>query len=204
MPNKKEKGTMQSNKSVTGEKIYKHSLIIPILLPLLFNPLDAMEKDQPAQIRLDYLKNNPEYIATCAQWSFREWGRYTPKKTLQNFIESRFAYLNDDILPLTLIACDGNTPIGMCSLAKNRGICYGLEPWLSALYVIPGYRGRGIGGLLEKEICKKAREMGYHKIYCFTSNTDTVSWYEKHNWCKKSTERQHDHEVIVMEKDLMN
>ena len=153
-------------------------------------------------ITTDYLKNYPEHITTCAQWSFSQWGHYTPQKTLKNFIESRMEYLNDDILPLTFLAFDGLIPVGMCSLVKSKDICHQLLPWLTTLYVIPKYRKRGIGRLLEEKICVKAREMGYKKIYCFTSDKSVVLWYKKHNWRKKSTEQLHNHNVTMMEKDL--
>ncbi len=153
-------------------------------------------------ITIDYLKNHPVHVNTCAQWSFEQWGHYTPQRTLQSFVESRKEYLNDNILPLTLLAFDGKTPVGMCSLAASRDICLHLLPWLATLYVIPKYRGQGIGSLLKEKICAKAGEMGYKKIYCFTSDKAVISWYEKHNWHMKSTERLHNHNVTVMEKDL--
>lgn len=153
-------------------------------------------------LTFDYLKNHPELVHTCAQWSFNQWGKYTPQRTLQDFIESRKAYLNDDILPLTILAFDGQKPIGMVSLAKSKDICPDLLPWLSTIYVTPEYRGRGIGSLLQKKICDKAREMGYKKIYCYTSDSTVIPWYEKLNWHKKSIEWLHNHYVTVMEKDL--
>jgi len=122
------------------------------------------------RITIDYLKNHSEHVTTCAQWSFNQWGHYTPQRSLQDFIDSRKQYLNDDILPLTLLAFDDQTPIGMVSLAKGKDICLSLFPWLSTIYVIPQYRNKGIGSLLEGKICEKARQMGYKKIYCYTSD----------------------------------
>lgn len=154
------------------------------------------------EIIIDYLKNHPEHVITCAQWSFSEWGHYTPQRTLENFIESRKEYLNDDTLPLTLLAFDGKVPVGMCSLGKSKDILPQLLPWIPTLYVVPEYRGQGVGSLLEAKICEKARDMGYNKIYCYTSDTTVIPWYEKLSWRKKSTEWLRNHYVTVMEKDL--
>lgn len=153
-------------------------------------------------ITLDYLKNHPELVVTCAQWSFSQWGHHTPERTLQSFIESRKAYLNDDKIPLTLLAFIDNMPIGMISLSPSKDICKDLAPWLSTIYVIPEYRNKGIGTLLEEKICAKALAMGYKKIYCYTSDKSVIPWYEKLQWRKKCTEWLHNHEVTVMEKDL--
>jgi GNAT superfamily N-acetyltransferase len=165
-------------------------------------PLKKCKSGEPALIKVDYLKNHPEQVKTCAQWSFEMWGHHKPDQTLETFIESRKRYLNDDKLPLTLLAFDGAIPIGMCSLAENRGLQPGLCPWLAALYVHPKYRNQGIGKLLEESICKKARKMGYPKIYLFTSDQTVIPWYEKLKWRKKETAWLHNHEVTIMEKDL--
>lgn len=153
-------------------------------------------------IKIDYLKNHSEYVTLCAQWAFGEWGHYRPDLTLQTFIESQEKFLNDGHLPLTLLAFDGNTPVGMCSLAETRGLLPGLSPWLASLYVLPECRNRKIGALLEEAVCAKARTMGFTKIYLFTSDLKNVSWYEKHGWRVLSKEWHINHEVTTMEKDL--
>lgn len=153
-------------------------------------------------ITFDYLKHHQSHITTCAQWSCNEWGHHTPERPLQDFIESRKKYLNVDSLPLTILAFDGNTPIGMCSLTESRGIYPELCPWLAALYVVPEYRNRGIGRQLEERICTIARTMEYANIYCFTSDKNIMPWYKKHGWRVKGTDQLHNHEVIVMQKSL--
>lgn len=135
-------------------------------------------------------------------WSFQEWGHYKQGETLETFMEARKQYLNDATLPLTLVVFDGETPVGMCSLAQTRGILPELAPWLAALYVTPDYRNKKIGRLLEMEICNKAREMGFEKIYLFTSDPLIVPWYTALDWHTKGTEWLWDHTVTIMEKDL--
>ncbi len=43
-------------------------------------------------ITFDYLKNQLNLVTTCAQWSYNEWGHYTPDRSLDDFISSRKAY----------------------------------------------------------------------------------------------------------------
>jgi GNAT superfamily N-acetyltransferase len=153
-------------------------------------------------IKIDYLKNHTEHIITCATWSYKEWGHHRPGETLETFIESRKQYLNDTTLPLTLIAFDNDTPVGMCSLAITRGLLPDLTPWLAALYVTRDHRNKKIGTLLEAEISKKALAMGFEKIYLFTSDLTIIPWYEKLGWSIKGAEWLRDHTVTVMEKEL--
>lgn len=153
-------------------------------------------------ITFDYLKNHPELVITCAQWSFNQWGHHAPDRPLQSFIDSRKEYLNTDTLPLTILAFDGHKPVAMVSLAKSKDICPELVPWLSTIYVIPEYRGRGVGSMLEKRICEKALEMVYTKMYCYTSDKTVIPWYQKLNWTIKSVEWLRNHYVTVLEKDL--
>lgn len=154
-------------------------------------------------ITIDYLKNHPEHTTICAQWSFNQWGHRTPERTLDDYVKSREEYLNDTTLPLTLLAFDGKKPVGMCSLAANNDIDRALHPWLPTIYVIPEYRNQGIGSLLEEKICEKAKELGYKKIYCYTSDKYNIAWYEKYGWKVRSVEWFRDHEVTVMEKQLL-
>ncbi len=94
----------------------------------------------------------------------KEWGHYTPDRSLDDFISSRKAYTQyTNQLPLTIVAFQADVPVGMCSLTKTRGILPELTLWLSALYVVPKYRNQGIGALLEKEIVTIALRVGYTK-----------------------------------------
>lgn len=155
-------------------------------------------------LEIKYLKDCPEYIKTCAEWSFSSWGHYTPERTFADFIKSRQEYLNDYKLPLTMIALYNNIPVGMCSLAANRGILPELTPWLATLYVTPEYRSQGIGKALEQAICNKAKSLGFDKIYCFTSDLSIISWYQENGWSIRCNSEIHDHTVIVLEKNTKN
>lgn len=183
------------------QKIFLFLCSIMIILSGLSSSAKSVTMKE--KITIDYLKNHPEHVITCAQWSFGQWGHHTPERTLQSFIQSRKAYLNDTSIPFTLLAFIDQAPIGMVSLAPSKDICHDLMPWLSTIYVTPEQRSKGIGTLLEETICTKALDMGYKKIYCYTSDKTVIPWYEKLNWKKNSTQWLHNHEVTVMEKNLI-
>ncbi len=155
-------------------------------------------------LRFDFLKNHPEYIQTCAQWSFEEWGRYTPERTFDDFLEARRKYARyDNRVPFTLLVFSDDRLVGICSLAETRGILPELSPWLAALYVDPAYRKQGIGKLLERKISEIADSMGYENLYCFTSDEQVISWYLSQGWQVRQKSWIHDHEVTVLEKLLI-
>jgi RimJ/RimL family protein N-acetyltransferase len=160
-------------------------------------------KQNIIDIKIDYLRNYPDYVQTCALWSFNTWGHRTPDRSLDDFIASRQEYLNNTQLPLTLIALVDNKPVGMCSLSKIQKIRSDLKPWLGTLFVQENYRNRGIGGLLESSICQLAINMKYTDIYCYTSDKSVISWYENHNWKQFATDYVHDNvEVTILKKKL--
>ena len=157
-----------------------------------------------SDLEIKYLKDCPAQVQTCAQWSFETWGHHTPSRTLADFVASRQGYLNTDCLPFTLVAFKNQIPVGMCSLAANRGVLPKLTPWLAALYVEPQFRNQGIGQVLEQAICDHAKQMGFTKIYCFTSDLVVINWYQKRSWQMLSKEWLHGHEVAVLVKELFN
>src|SRR4051812_20450451 len=54
-----------------------------------------------------------------------------------------------DSIPLTLVAAEGNEPVGSVSLVESDLTGWDhLTPWLASLYVRPDWRGQGIGKLL--------------------------------------------------------
>jgi ribosomal protein S18 acetylase RimI-like enzyme len=61
-------------------------------------------------------------------------------------------------------AVDGN-PVGVayasCLLSLEHG---GFSGWLEELYVLPEWRGRGIGSCLIAEVITRAKELGWRAI----------------------------------------
>lgn len=82
--------------------------------------------------------------------------------------------------PQTLIAFYGHKPVGTVSL-WNADYRYrqDLTPWLSVLFVLPKYRQKGIGRILQSELLKTAKKAGFKKIYLMT---EMKNYYEKTGW----------------------
>jgi len=89
-------------------------------------------------------------------------------------------------MPFTLVAVDGNAPVGMATLKlKDLRSMPDLGPWLSSLYVIPARRGEGIGTSLISAVAEEARRREFHELFLFLSQRHMAlleGFYTKREW----------------------
>ena len=92
-------------------------------------------------IKIDLLKNHPNARPALAYIWHEVLGKiWVPDVPVERVI-ARFAdHLNDQALPITFVALDGDLPVGMCSLRENDGIRPDLTPWLGSLAIDPKYQ----------------------------------------------------------------
>ena len=119
-------------------------------------------------IKIDLLKNHSSAIPALAHiWHEvlgKIWVHDVPiERVITRLKESR----NDQALPITFIALDGDLPVGMCSLRENDGIRPDLTPWLGSLVVDPKHQKQGIGKMLVDATALKATELSFEKLYLF-------------------------------------
>lgn len=119
----------------------------------------------------NYLK---EYIKLCSV----EWGSKKSEQEMEKYIsdkEQRILIEDKVISVLGLI--EDNVLLGFISLfryedEKDKE----LTPWYATMYVKKGYRGKGYSRILNGEILKEAKKLGYKKVYL---KTDLINYYEK-------------------------
>lgn len=102
-----------------------------------------------------------------AYWSFNNWytSRNVPFKLVLNDYKRRAL---PDSLPCSFVACDDDLPVGMVSVKKSDMLGReGLTPWLSALYVAPEFREKGIGTELIRTVHNFCRHKRYSRIFLF-------------------------------------
>ena len=81
-----------------------------------------------------------------------------------------------DRIPLSLLALDG-VPAGTVNLiACDSKARPDLTPWLAALYVEPGHRGKGIGAALVRRLTAEAARIGCREMFL---ETDIPGFYER-------------------------
>lgn len=162
----------------------------------------ALDSDgNSAKIKIDLLKHHPEAIPTLSNIWSKMLGKWSPNVKSEEVEIWLHEWLNDSI-PLSYISLDGSTPVGMCSLQLNDGIRPDLMPWLGDLCIDQAYQKRGIGKLLVNATQKKAKELGFDKLYLFAPDPTIPSYYERLGWRKIGLDRYNGHPVTVMEVQL--
>lgn len=78
------------------------------------------------------------------------------------------------------IMADGENLVSFCTLAEKDCIKDdSLFPWIGFVFTAPEYRGHAYSGELIGEMCRKAAEQGYDKVYLAT---DHIGFYEKYGF----------------------
>ncbi len=160
--------------------------------------------EKKGQRDIRFLGDHPEAVPIVAGWIYEEWSMLYPGKTAK-YIESLLRRrLNKNKLPMTLVAFRSGRPVGTVSLkAQDMKIRTSLTPWVTSLYVVEQWRGRGIGGRLMKAIEKQAARLGFPRLFLLTVDPDLVErFYVRRSWRIRERIPSESYEVIIMEKDL--
>lgn len=154
-------------------------------------------------IKIKYLKEHPEAIPALAKIWYDVLGSiWVPEISIER-IEQRFHdHLNDELLPMTFVAFDGNKLVGGVSLRENDGVRLDLMPWLGSLVVDSSYQKRGIGGMLIDALKQKAIELHFKKLYLFTFDPTLPAYYARYGFNKIGMDEFRGHPVTLMETTL--
>ena len=115
-----------------------------------------------------YLK---EYYYLCAKtWSNRS------DDELDEYANNKLHSTSDKLI-CALGLIDNDILLGFISLFKYDGDeRMNLTPWYATMFVKEEYRNRHLSKILNEAILKKAKSLGYNKIYL---KSDLVNYYEK-------------------------
>jgi GNAT superfamily N-acetyltransferase len=162
--------------------------------------MSANNQERGMTLRIIPLAECPQFADVCAAWAFGQWGSQrggSLDRTRQRFILC--AQASDD--HLTLMALDGERPLGMASLwPSDDRQRRDLSPWLAGLFVHPDHRRQGIAQRLEAAIVRQARQRNHAALHLITDKSEAL--YAAWGWRPLERRRQHGGEVVVMEKKL--
>lgn len=127
----------------------------------------------------------PEFYPVLARWAYDEWYR-NRSLAFDLVLHAFFARTKDDSLPQSFVAVENSAPVGMATLKlDDLWARKDINPWLSSLYVHPGYRRHGIGQALVQSVISRARDIGFHDCYLFLGQTHKEclkEYYTKRGW----------------------
>ncbi len=133
-------------------------------------------------MKISYLAEHPQFIDALAPLVSAQLRPIDPEETLDGRVEKLHAHLNRDILPIAWIAHSKSRVFGTAALrVKDLPGREDLTPWPGGVFVVPRYRGRGIGAALCEAVERKAASIDTApRLYLFT--LDKQAWYSRLGW----------------------
>ena len=121
---------------------------------------------------------SPEYINAAISYFQKIWAK---PETMDVYSDCIAHSVSEDApLPRWYLLLDGADIIGCAGLITNDFISrMDLYPWLCALYIEPGHRGRNLGALLIEKAESDAKAGGFFNLYLCT---DHVGYYERYGF----------------------
>jgi len=116
------------------------------------------------------LADHKSAIPTISHWFETEWPNWYGPDGPGDATADLESWCDETTLPIARIALDETgCVIGIAALKSNGlGEEFGFGPFLSAMYVLPQYRGAGAGTLLTRAIAEVAKIHGYDMLYATT------------------------------------
>ena len=164
------------------------------------------DKADQKKVRIEHLAGyydaeHHNTILTLASWIQEEWEH--------SFLEATFEELVSEIeerttcrrIPGTFVALDGNRLVGTASIVTHdMSTRLDISPWLSAVYVPPKFRNRGIGSRLVRKVMQEAQILGAKRLYLFTP--DRMRFYTRLGWNILEQTRYYGEDVVIMSYEI--
>lgn len=146
-------------------------------------------------LTIDPLGEHRDLIALTVDWHVAE---FDPGGDRAMWMRAREEEARSEGVPCAWIAFMDAEPVGSVSLiASNMETRRELTPWLAALFVLPTWRGRGIGSALMERCVVEARTSRFSTLYLHTSTAE--SYYRRRGWISIGREPYEGVEVTLME-----
>ncbi len=140
-------------------------------------------------------------VLTLASWIQEEWGHSFLEATFEELVSELEERTTRRRIPETFVALEGDRPVGTASIVTHdMSTRSELSPWLSAVYVPPEFRNRGIGSKLVRRAMQEAEILGVKRLYLFTP--DRMRFYTRLGWNILEQTRYHGEDVVIMSYEI--
>lgn len=132
-------------------------------------------------MRIEYLADFESHLPTVAAWQQAQFGYLAPSVTLEQRTQRLRLSLQKGELPTTLVALSEDGALLGCAGILPATITHKhLSPWLSAVFVPPQHRRKGVASALSLRAVAEAGAMGHGKLYLFTPHSESL--YARLGW----------------------
>jgi len=130
----------------------------------------------PAAVIVAPMAKHRALLPVVAQWFISEWPSWYGADGPGDVSADLAAFAaSERELPVGVVALLDGRPVGAGALkAESISSHQHLSPWAAAGYVVPEFRGQGIGAALLAGLVAKSHAMGYKAIYCGTSTARSL------------------------------
>lgn len=116
----------------------------------------------------------PHFIPLFADAFAREWPDWA-RTVSRAGLEAIFHAAPEGALPIVLVACSDDRPLGTIALRPWLAEEPMVEtPWVRQLYVFLEHRGRGVDRALVAALEDRARRLGYRHLYAATNRIEPL------------------------------
>jgi predicted N-acetyltransferase YhbS len=152
-------------------------------------------------LRVELMSDHPELVPVVSAWHFGEWGHEDPGGTPDSWAASLRERALRDRIPAVFVAFEGSLPIGSSALVSADMKTHPeLSPWLINVFVLPEYRGTGVGGAVVDHACGFASGLGTEAVYLYTQGSGAL--YRRLGWSVLASESYGGAPVTVMSKRI--
>jgi GNAT superfamily N-acetyltransferase len=152
-------------------------------------------------IEIAYLADHADQVVALAVALHAQDHEYYGARTPADVAADLALSLQREALPLALIALRDGTLLGTATLSDDSiSTRPHLGPWLTAFYVRPELRGRGIGRKLVAAIEAAAQRLGFKRLYAGSGRA--ASLFERAGWHMLERLSYHGEEIAILRRDL--
>lgn len=152
-------------------------------------------------MRIEHLADQRDCVPTVAGWLHEAFGHLDPGKTMQDRRQALLGSLQRAALPIRLVARESDGAAVGCASVVTRTLTHGpLGPWLSAVYVVPEHRGRGIASALVDRAVEECTRLGVAELFLFTPRHESL--YARLGWAVLDRAQIQGTPVVVMRRAI--
>ena len=133
-------------------------------------------KSMSGAFTVEPLARHRRLLPLIEGWFVGEWPAWYGPTGPGNAAQDREAFAaSEAVLPVGLVALSRGIPIGVGALkAESIPTHTHLAPWAAAGFVVPAYRGQGMGAAILAALVTHARSLGFDRVYCGTSTAGSL------------------------------